>query len=87
MTAEMWTILAAAIMLAAAILFGQYAIRREIGALQERMGAANQRSREAEHRAMLRDVLLVEAAAFSDRAREMRSRLRSSVDSVEMDPG
>ncbi len=48
-----------------------------------RRAAANRQSAEAEHRAILRDVLLAEGAAFADRAREMRRRLRSSVDSVE----
>jgi len=45
MTAEMWTIIGAAIALAAAILPGQYAIRRdltglgrEVGDLRERVG-------------------------------------------------
>lgn len=49
----------------------------------KRRASANRRSAEAEHRAILRDVLLADGATFADRAREMRQRLRSSVDSVE----
>ena len=48
-----------------------------------RRAAANRRSAEAEHRAILRDALLAEGAAFADRARKLRSHLRSSVDSVD----
>ena len=58
-------------------------VNAQIVAALKRKAAANRRSAEAEHRAILADALLAEGAAFADRAREMRSRLRSSVDSVE----
>ena len=53
-----------------------------VAALKQR-AAANRRSAEAEHRAILRDVLLADGATFADRAWEMRQRLRSSIDGVE----
>ena len=53
-----------------------------VAALKQR-AAANRRSAEAEHRAILHAVLLADGATFADRAREMRHRLRSSIDGVE----
>lgn len=53
-----------------------------IGALRRR-AAANRRSAEAEHRAIIHDALLAEEVTFVDRVREMRQRLTSSVDSAE----
>ena len=56
--------------------------RQVVDALRERV-AARGRSAEAEHRDILRTVLPDDAGAFADRARALRRRLRSSVDSTE----
>lgn len=58
-------------------------VNAQIVAALKRRAAANRRSAEAEHRTILRDVLLADGATFADRAREMRRRMTSSVDSVE----
>ena len=57
--------------------------REVVGALKRR-AAAHGRSAEAEHREILRDALLGEEEDFADRARALRQRLRSSVDSTEL---
>ena len=51
-----------------------------VGALKQR-AAANGRSVEAEHRALLRSALLGTEQDFAARAEALRRRLRSSVDS------
>jgi plasmid stability protein len=59
---------------------------RVVRALKER-AAKNQRSAEAEHREILREVLLEEErnrARFIERAAESRSRLKSSIDSTDI---
>ena len=48
-----------------------------------RRAAANGRSAEAEHRAILRASLLGTEADFAARAEALRRRLRSSVDSTD----
>ena len=53
-----------------------------VDALKQR-AAAHGRSAEAEHREILRKTLLADEGNFSDRARIMRQRLQSSVDSAE----
>jgi len=58
--------------------------REVVGALKRR-AAAHGRSAEAEHREILREALLEgEEMNFADRARALRQRLRSSVDSTEL---
>ena len=52
-----------------------------VGALKQR-AAANGRSAEAEHRAILRKALLGTEEQFAARAAALRRRLRSSVDST-----
>lgn len=52
-----------------------------VGALKRR-AAANGRSAEAEHRAILRETLLETEEEFAVRAAALRRRLRSSVDST-----
>ena len=52
-----------------------------VGALKRR-AAANGRSAEAEHRAILRETLLGTEEEFAARAAALRRRLRSSVDST-----
>ena len=54
-----------------------------VGALKRR-AAAHGKSAEAEHRDILRKALLGEEEDFADRARALRQRLRSSVDSTEV---
>ena len=54
-----------------------------VGALKRR-AAANGRSAEAEHRDILRKALLVDEEDFAARARALRRRLRSTVDSTEV---
>lgn len=54
-----------------------------VRALKKR-AAVHGRSAEAEHRELLRDALLPGREAFVDRARTLRKRLRSSVDSTEL---
>ena len=56
--------------------------RQVIDNLKQR-AAANGSSAEAEHRAILRKALLPAEGAFADRARAMRQRLTSSIDSTE----
>ena len=53
-----------------------------VDALKQR-AAAHGRSAEAEHREILRKTLLADEGRFADRARIMRQRLQSSVDSAE----
>lgn len=53
-----------------------------VGALK-RKAAANGRSAEAEHRALLREALLGTEERFVQRAKALRQRLRSSVDSAD----
>lgn len=54
-----------------------------VRALKQR-AAANGRSAEAEHREILRTALLAGENAFADRAKALRLRLRSSVDSSDL---
>ena len=54
-----------------------------VRALKQR-AAAHGRSAEAEHREILRAALLEGEDSFSDRARALRQRLRSSADSSEL---
>lgn len=56
--------------------------RQIIRGLKQR-AAANGRSAEAEHRAILRKALLPDEEAFADQARAMRQRLKSSIDSTD----
>ena len=53
-----------------------------IGALKRR-AAANGQSAEAEHRKILRATLLGKSENFAARAKALRRRLRSSIDSTE----
>ena len=53
-----------------------------VDALKQR-AAAHGRSAEAEHREILRKTLLADEGRFADRARIMKQRLQSSVDSAE----
>lgn len=48
-----------------------------------RRAAANGRSAEAEHREILKKALLPAEGTFADRARAMRQRLASSIDSTD----
>ena len=54
-----------------------------VRALKQR-AAAHGRSAEAEHRELLRKALVPEQEGFAARARALRQRLRSSVDSSEL---
>jgi plasmid stability protein len=59
---------------------------RVVRALKQR-AASHGRSAEAEHREILRGVLLKESASrepFAERAARLRARLRSSVDSTSL---
>ena len=56
--------------------------RQIVDSLKQR-AAANGRSAEAEHRAILRRALLRDDGSFIDRARAMRQRLSSSIDSTD----
>ena len=76
----MWTIIGAVI--AVAQLTVRTVTAQVVDALRRR-AAANRRSAEAEHRAIIHDALLAEEVTFVDRVREMRQRLTSSVDSAE----
>jgi len=49
----------------------------------KRRTARNGRSAEAEHREILRQALLPAEGAFAERAREMRRRLASGIDSTD----
>ncbi len=49
----------------------------------KRRAAANGRSAEAEHREILRRALLPAEGTFAERAREMRQRLASGIDSTD----
>ena len=54
-----------------------------VGALKRR-AAARGKSAEAEHRDILRQALLGEEEDFATRAKALRQRLRSSVDSTDV---
>lgn len=56
--------------------------RQVIDSLKQR-AAANGKSAEAEHREILRKALLPGEGAFAARARAMRQRLASSIDSTD----
>lgn len=56
--------------------------RQVVDSLKQR-AAANGRSAEAEHREILRLALLRDDGSFVDRARAMRQRLSSSIDSTD----
>ena len=58
-------------------------VSREMVDALKRRAADNGRSVEAEHREVLRSALLGENQDFAARARALRQRLRSSVDSAE----
>ena len=56
--------------------------RQIVDSLKQR-AAANGRSAEAEHRQILRHALLRADGNFADRARDMRQRFSSSIDSTD----
>lgn len=56
--------------------------RQIVDALRQR-AAANGRSAEAMHREILKTALLPAEGTFADRARAMRQRLSSSIDSTD----
>ena len=56
--------------------------RQIVDSLKQR-AAANGRSGEAEHREILRQALLRADGNFADRARDMRQRFSSSIDSTD----
>ena len=58
-------------------------LSRQIVDRLKRRAAANGRSAEAEHREILRKTLLPAEGAFAERARAMRQRIASSVDSTD----
>ena len=58
-------------------------VSEEVVDALKRRAAANGRSVEAEHREILRSVLLGGNQDFATRARALRQRLRSSADSAE----
>ena len=49
----------------------------------KKRAAANGRSAEAEHREILREALLPAGGRFAERARAMRQRITSGIDSTE----
>ena len=57
-------------------------LSEEVVSALKRRAAANGRSAEAEHRAILRTTLLGKEESFAARAAVLRRRLRSSVDST-----
>ena len=59
-------------------------IAQEVVRALKRRAAAHGRAAEAEHREILRAALLEGEADFAVRARTLRERLRSSVDSTEL---
>lgn len=62
-------------------------VTEQIVAALKKRAAEHGRSAEAEHREILRESLLEKAGAresFVERARALRARLRSSVDSTEL---
>ena len=58
-------------------------ISEEVAQALKRKAAANGRSAEAEHRAILREALFGTEVHFVERAKALRQRLRSSVDSTD----
>ena len=58
-------------------------VREEVARALKRRAAANGRSAEAEHRALLREALFGTEEHFVQRAKALRQRLRSSVDSTD----
>lgn len=56
--------------------------RQIVDSLKQR-AAVNGRSAEAEHREILRQTLLRADGSFADRARALRQRLSSSIDSTD----
>ena len=56
--------------------------RQIVDSLKQR-AAVNGRSAEAEHREILRQTLLRADGSFADRARAMRQRVSSSIDSTD----
>lgn len=66
---------------------GQLTVRNvsvELVRSLKQRAAAHGRSAEAEHREILRQALLEGAEAFETRARALRERLHSSVDSADI---
>ncbi len=59
-------------------------ISPELVTALKHQAANNGRSAEAEHREILRSVLIEGSEDFSIRARKLRERLRSSIDSAEI---
>ena len=59
-------------------------LAQEVVGELKRRAAAHGKSAEAEHRDILRKALLGEEEDFAARARALRQRLRSSVDSTEV---
>lgn len=55
----------------------------QVVARLKRRAADNGRSAEAEHRVILREALLPARGSFAERAREMRQRLSSRLDSTD----
>lgn len=58
-------------------------LSRQIVAKLKQRAAAHGRSAEAEHRDILRRALLRDGGSFTERARAMRQRLSSSIDSTD----
>ncbi len=58
-------------------------IPQQVVARLKRRAAANGRSAEAEHREILRKSLLPAEGSFAERARAMRLRFPSSIDSTD----
>lgn len=58
-------------------------LSRQIVDRLKRRAATNGRSAEAEHREILRRALLPAEGTFAERAREMRRRLASGIDSTD----
>lgn len=70
-----------------ALLMAQLTVRnvtQQVVRALKRKAAAHGRSAEAEHRDILRRALLEREENFASRARSLRQRLRSSVDSTEV---
>ena len=59
-------------------------ISNEVVSALKKRAAANGRSAEAEHRALLRAALLGADKDFAAQARALRKRLRSTIDSTEI---
>ncbi len=58
-------------------------LSRQIVSRLKQRAATNGRSAEAEHREILREALLPAGGRFAERARAMRQRITSGIDSTE----